>query len=139
MRCVIRPMDAFCRGVAQEYRYSSITKWYAISGSVPHFVEFIEVLHQARRDPRCALPQEIGAADEDMKAKFAGMRYGDLKKQVAEMVIVSLEPIQKRYNEIVADPGYLNGILRESAVRVRPMALETVEMVKQRMGLYTIS
>src|SRR5229473_3530814 len=28
-----------------------------------------------------------GATDEQMKAKFSGMRYGDLKKQVAEMVI----------------------------------------------------
>ena len=70
---------------------------------------------------------------------FTGMRYGDLKKQVAEMVAVILEPVQKRYREIVSDPGYLTGVLRESAARVRPMALETVEMVKQRMGLYTIS
>src|SRR5580700_1153512 len=36
-----------------------------------------------------------------MQAHFAGMRYGDLKKQVAEMVIASLEPFQTRYREIV--------------------------------------
>ncbi len=76
---------------------------------------------------------------DQMRNHFTGMRYGDLKKQVAEMVAVSLEPIQKRYREIVSEPGYLTGVLRESAARVRPMALETVEMVKQRMGLYTIS
>ena len=76
---------------------------------------------------------------EQMRNHFSGMRYGDLKKQVAEMVAVSLEPIQKRYREIVSEPGCLTGVLRESAARVRPMALETVEMVKQRMGLYTIS
>jgi tryptophanyl-tRNA synthetase len=76
---------------------------------------------------------------DQMRNHFSGMRYGDLKKQVAEMVAVSLEPIQKRYREIVSDPGYLTGVLRESAARVRPMALETVVMVKQRMGLYTIS
>ena len=55
------------------------------------------------------------------------------------MVATSLEPIQQRYKEITSDPGYLNGILRESAERVRPMAQEIVQMVKQRMGLYTIS
>ncbi len=76
---------------------------------------------------------------DQMRAHFSGMRYGDLKKQVAEMVAVSLGPIQQRYKEITSEPGYLNGILRESAERVRPMAQETVRMVKQRMGLYTIS
>ena len=74
-----------------------------------------------------------------MQSHFSGMRYGDLKKQVAEMVAASLEPIQKRYREIVSEPGYVTGVLRESAARVRPMALETVEMVKRRMGLYTAS
>ena len=39
--------------------------------------------------------------DEKMRDRFSGMRYGDLKKQVAEMVISHLEPFQKRYNEIV--------------------------------------
>jgi tryptophanyl-tRNA synthetase len=67
------------------------------------------------------------------------MRYGDLKKQVAEMVVASLEPLQKRYQEIVADPGYVDMILRQGAARVAPIANSTVELVKQRMGLYTPS
>ena len=65
------------------------------------------------------------------------MRYGDLKKQVAEMVIAHLEPFQQRYREITADPAYLAGILREGAERVAPIANNTVRTVKQRMGLYT--
>ena len=43
--------------------------------------------------------------DSQMQAHFTGMRYGDLKKQVAEMVATSLEPLQARYREITADPG----------------------------------
>src|SRR5580704_9058510 len=74
---------------------------------------------------------------DQMRAHFSGMRYGDLKKQVAEMVIAKLEPIQTRYREIVADPGYLDGILREGAEAVIPIADSTVELVKRRMGLYT--
>ena len=66
-----------------------------------------------------------------------GMRYGDLKKQVAEMTIEKLEPFQKRYQEIVSEPGYLAGILREGAERVTPIANSTVELVKKKMGLYT--
>ena len=72
-----------------------------------------------------------------MRSHFAGLRYGDLKKQVAEMVAANLEPIQKRYREIVSEPGYLDGILREGAARVTPIADSTVELVKSRMGLYT--
>ena len=43
-----------------------------------------------------------------MRAHFSGMRYGDLKKQVAEMVIANLEPMQKRYREIMDEPGYVD-------------------------------
>lgn len=75
--------------------------------------------------------------DDKMKAHFSGMRYGDLKKQVAEMVATSLEPLQKRYREITAEPGYLDGILRQGAERVDPIARSTVELVKRRMGVYT--
>jgi tryptophanyl-tRNA synthetase len=78
-----------------------------------------------------------GATDDAVKARFTGMRYGDLKKQVAEVVIAHLEPFQQRYREITADPAYLASILREGADRVAPIANDTVQTVKQRMGLYT--
>ena len=72
-----------------------------------------------------------------MRDHFAGARYGDLKKQVAEMVISKIEPIQKRYTEITSEPGYLASVLEQGARRVGPIASSTVEVVKQRMGLYT--
>ncbi len=78
-----------------------------------------------------------GWTSEQVRAHFAGMRYGDLKKQVAEMVISHLEPFQQRYREIVSEPGYVAGVLRASAERVAPIANSTVNLVKERMGLYT--
>src|SRR5579872_6036074 len=77
-----------------------------------------------------------GDSDEAMKNRFTGMRYGDLKKQVAEMVISHVEPFQKRYRQIIDEPGYLAGILREGAERVAPIANDTVRLTKERMGLY---
>ena len=77
-----------------------------------------------------------GWTDDQMRAHFSGMRYGDLKKQVAEMTISHLEPFQQRYREMMADPGYIPGILREGAARVSPIANSTVDLVKRRMGLY---
>ncbi|MGO9897725.1 MAG: tryptophan--tRNA ligase [Bryobacteraceae bacterium] len=77
-----------------------------------------------------------GASDEEMKARFTGMRYGELKKQVADMVVASLGPFQQRYREITGDPGYLREVLREGAGRVAPIANDTVGLVKERMGLF---
>jgi tryptophanyl-tRNA synthetase len=77
-----------------------------------------------------------GWTEDQVKSHFAGMRYGDLKKQVAEAVVAGLEPLQTRYAEIMADPGYLHGVLRESADRVAPIAEATVRLVKERMGIY---
>ncbi|HEV3333954.1 MAG TPA: tryptophan--tRNA ligase [Bryobacteraceae bacterium] len=78
-----------------------------------------------------------GWSDEQMKQHFNGMRYGDLKKQVAEMVVSHLEPFQERYRQITSDRAYLDNILKEGAERVTPVAESTVRLVKQRMGLYT--
>lgn len=78
-----------------------------------------------------------GWTDDQMKQHFEGMRYGDLKKTVAEAVVAGLEPLQARYREIMAEPGYLHGVLRESAERVSSIANDTVRLVKQRMGIYT--
>ena len=78
-----------------------------------------------------------GSTDDEIKRQFTGMRYGDLKKQVAEMAIAHLEPFQQRYRQIVSEPGYLTGILREGAASVAPIANDTVRLVKARMGLYS--
>jgi tryptophanyl-tRNA synthetase len=76
-------------------------------------------------------------SDDELRAKFTGMRYGDLKKTVAEAVIAALEPIQKRYRDIMDETGYVARVLDEGAQRIIPIANETVERVKRAMGLYT--
>ncbi len=77
--------------------------------------------------------------DDQIRAHFEGMRYGDLKKTVAEAVVEGLAPIQQRYQEITADPSYVTGILKEGAARVMPIAQATVELTKKRMGLYSLA
>jgi len=77
-------------------------------------------------------------SDGQMRAHFEGMRYSELKRQVAEVVIEHLMPLQQRYREIMSEPGYIDRVLREGAARVEPIANATIELVKQRMGLYTV-
>jgi tryptophanyl-tRNA synthetase len=76
-------------------------------------------------------------SDHQVRQHFSGMRYGDLKKQVAEAVLSKVEPIQARYREITADPGYVAKVLQEGAARVTPLARETVQKAKRAMGLFT--
>ena len=76
-----------------------------------------------------------GLTSDEMKAAFSGLRYGDLKKKVAEMVAQSLEPIQTRYREVIS--GNLDQILSQGTARIAPIANETVRLTKQRMGVYT--
>jgi len=81
--------------------------------------------------------QAFGHGSAEARAAFEGKRYGDVKKAVADLVVSRIEPIQKRYHEIVAEPGYVDGVLQQGAERVAPIANSTVRLVKERMGLYT--
>ena len=58
--------------------------------------------------------------DERMRQHFSGMRYGDLKKQVAEAVVAALEPVQQRYRQITSEAGYIASVLDDGARRVSP-------------------
>lgn len=74
--------------------------------------------------------------NDKVRDHFTGMRYGELKKQVAEAVIAHLDPIQQRYREIMADRSCVAKVLRQGVERVSPIANDTVRKVKQAMGLY---
>ncbi|HEX7361624.1 MAG TPA: tryptophan--tRNA ligase [Bryobacteraceae bacterium] len=72
--------------------------------------------------------------DSISKEKVAGMRYGEFKKLVAEAVIARLEPIQRRYREIVAERGYIESVLQQGREQVLPLAEDTVQKAKRAMG-----
>jgi len=76
-----------------------------------------------------------GMSREDIESRFEGKGYADLKKNLADIVIGSLQPLQTRYQEATADPGYLDSVLEEGEDRVRPLAEMTLARVKERMGL----
>lgn len=69
-------------------------------------------------------------------ASVQGLRYGEFKKLVADAVIHRLEPIQEKYRQITADPGYVQAVLEQGRERVTPIAQDTVRKAKAAMGLY---
>ena len=63
------------------------------------------------------------------------IRYGDLKKQLAEDIIAVVSPIRERIEEIGSDDAYLAKVVREGAERARESASKTVADVREIMGI----
>lgn len=77
-----------------------------------------------------------GKSVAEVEADFAQARgYGDLKKQVAEVVIETLNPIRERYNALMADPAELDRILAHGAQVAAGISVPKVDEMKKIMGL----
>ena len=63
------------------------------------------------------------------------IRYGDMKKQLAEDMVNFLNPIRERIKELSADQNYLNKVLAEGGEKARISAGKTVSEVRQIIGL----
>ena len=62
-------------------------------------------------------------------------QYGPLKGDAASAVISMLEPIQKRYHELMNDRGELQRLLNVGAERAQHQAAQTLERAYQAIGL----
>lgn len=72
---------------------------------------------------------------EQIETHFEGKGYGDLKKAVVEQVNERLSPLQARYNQFMSEEGYLDTILAQGAEKANLVAEETLNMVKNKVGL----
>lgn len=63
----------------------------------------------------------LAACTDGEPAELAGGydSYGALKKDTAEAVVEMLRPVRERHMELSADPGYVDGVLREGAEKAR--------------------
>jgi tryptophanyl-tRNA synthetase len=61
--------------------------------------------------------------------------YRDLKEAVAEAVIAVLAPLQRRYADVCADPGAVEAMARDGAVRAQDIAAPTLARAQRAMGL----
>jgi tryptophanyl-tRNA synthetase len=75
-----------------------------------------------------------GRSRSDIEAELAGSGYGALKKAVAEVVVETITPIQKRYEELVADPAHLEDVLRDGARRAAEVAEATLATARAAVG-----
>lgn len=62
------------------------------------------------------------------------IRYGDLKKQLAEDIIAFTEPIRQRIIEISSDDNYISRVARMGAEKARESGAATVREVREIIG-----
>jgi tryptophanyl-tRNA synthetase len=76
-----------------------------------------------------------GLSNPEIEARFGGKGYADLKRELAELIIEGLRPLQSRYRELTADPDYIDSLLAGAALKLRLLAEKTLTTVKEKMGL----
>ena len=75
-----------------------------------------------------------GQSIDALVSHFDGKGYGDLKTEVAEVVLSVVEPIRSRANELLADPAELDRILTKGANKAQEVAEVTLATVYERVG-----
>ncbi|HKP03281.1 MAG TPA: tryptophan--tRNA ligase [Chthoniobacterales bacterium] len=80
-----------------------------------------------------ATPAEI----EEMRGRFekGGTGYGDFKKQLFEKLWMYFEPMRKRREEILKEPGYIDEVLKRGAARANEEAGKVMKRVRAAVGL----
>jgi tryptophanyl-tRNA synthetase len=72
---------------------------------------------------------------EASETHFADARgYGDVKKELVEILVETLRPLRERFAELSADPATVRELLTASADAVRPIARATADRAKAAMG-----
>jgi tryptophanyl-tRNA synthetase len=74
---------------------------------------------------------------ESFKQAFdnANIRYGDMKKQLAEDMVAFISPIRQKAESVRQDEGYLKKIISDGAEKARASAQKTIEEARQLIGL----
>ncbi|MFT3748147.1 MAG: tryptophan--tRNA ligase [Agriterribacter sp.] len=104
---------------------------------------------QGPREPTTPMPDYIEnifqlmrlTGNEEAYNKFlldynnCGIRYGDMKKQLAEDMIRFITPVREKALEIRNDEAYLKEILEKGAAKAGKSAKSTMELVRKAVGV----
>ncbi len=85
------------------------------------------------------LMQLVSSADvvQKFEADYAActIRYGDMKKQLAEDMVNFIRPIREKASAIYQDKKYLEEVMEKGAAKARTSAVATMERVRDALGL----
>jgi tryptophanyl-tRNA synthetase len=75
-----------------------------------------------------------GRSVADLESSYEGKGYGDLKKDLAEVLTDFLTPVQAAVAAYLDDPAELDKVLASGAERARTVAARTLRTVYDRIG-----
>ena len=75
-----------------------------------------------------------GKTVEELEAQYQGQGYGNLKKDLVEVTVNALAPVQERFKEIRYSDE-LTAVLKDGAERANAIAEPVIKRVKYRFGL----
>ncbi len=107
----------------------------AVTGLTPAepnspMTEPVENLFTLLRLVRPELKEQYMAAWND-----CSIRFGDMKRDIAQGIIEVIRPLRERYQEIYADTDYLNRIRRQGAEQVREVVHRNLGEMRHFMGI----
>ncbi|KAG5018817.1 hypothetical protein JHK87_014672 [Glycine soja] len=77
-----------------------------------------------------------GKTKEEVVQECQNMNWGTFKPLLTDALIDHLHPIQVRYEEIMSDSGYLDGVLAQGARNAADIADSTLNNIYQAMGFF---
>ncbi len=66
--------------------------------------------------------------------QFGGRQFSAFKQHLADLAVAKLTPIQDEMRRLMADPGYVEGVLADGARRARALAEPVLAEVKDTVG-----
>jgi tryptophanyl-tRNA synthetase len=69
-----------------------------------------------------------------IEEKFKNVGYGTFKEEVGVLVADTLEPLQKEYNRMLADKGYIESILKDGAEKATAYSQRILNKVYRKVG-----
>jgi tryptophanyl-tRNA synthetase len=95
------------------------------AGGVANLLQFVEIFQGLERR-------------KAYEASYlsSGIRYGDLKAELAEAIFAYLAPIREKRLELEQNLPYVDQIIKSGAERARAIASATVQETKRKMGFY---
>lgn len=111
-------------------------------------------IRKAKTDPE-ALPSEVaglaprpeadnlvgiyaalaGTTKEAVLGEFGGAQFSGFKSSLVDLAVNKLSPIAAEMKRLTADPGYVDAVLVDGAERANAIAVETINEVKDIVGM----
>ncbi len=71
---------------------------------------------------------------KELEKNYKNKGYAEFKKDLAEVIIEGLTPLQKKYKELEKNPDYIKEVLKEGSREAKKTASLTMEAVRQKIG-----